>query len=93
MDGCAVTRKHHHPSPTSGFMSRAQVSQEFGLSPSYLAHLPLTVLAYYKVGTKVLYERSAVVEFIRSQVPGAIRPAEPRRKAVGRPRKPALVER
>lgn len=88
-----MTRKYHQPSPDSGFLSRAQVAAEFGFSPSYLAHIPLAALPYYKVGTKVLYERATVIAFIKNQIPCSrihIAPTTPKK---GRPRKPAIADR
>ena len=74
-------------------MSRAQVAAEFGFSQSYLAHIPVATLPYYKIGTKVLYERAAVIDFIKGQVPGASPRMVPTTPKKGRPRKPVVGDR
>lgn len=81
--------RHHHPSRTSGFMSRAQVADEFGFSVSFLNHLPTSELPYFKRGSKVFYEREAVIRYIKGEVSP---PSEPSATSGsrGRPRKPAL---
>lgn len=85
-------KKSYEPSETSGFMSRRQVSEQFGFSLSYLAHLPLDALPHYKVGGKVLYERTEVVAFIKGQRPVIGKPTPTNRRR-GRPSKPVIAER
>jgi predicted DNA-binding transcriptional regulator AlpA len=85
------SRKHLHPKPTSGFMSFRQVSEEFGISLSFLYHLPETILPRYPVGSKFVFDRAEVIEAIKSH-----RLISPKRKRAvrrrGRPRKQAVAE-
>lgn len=85
-----VTRAYIQPSPESGFLSRRQVSREYGFSVSYLASLPRTDLWFHKVGNKVFYERQDVVAFIRGQKHESLA-AEPLSRR-GRPPKPILKD-
>ena len=82
-------RKRLQPRPESGFMSLAQVSVEFGLSQSYLYHLPASALPRYPVGQKWFYERAEVVAAIKG---GRLMPvtARPNRRP-GRPRKAPIA--
>lgn len=84
-------RKHLQPKPESGFMSLSQVSEEFGLSKSFLYHLPETVLPRYPVGAKVLFDRSEVIAAIRGRRLSASPRTPTKTKGRGRPRKPVVA--
>jgi hypothetical protein len=77
-------KKHKDPKPSSGFMNRRQVADEFGFSESFIAHLPTSVLPKYGIGSKVLYDREEVIAAIKSRQFAA--PTGRR----GRPKKPVL---
>ncbi len=77
-------KTYRHPKPSSGFMSRAQISDEFGFSKSFIAHLPSSTLSKYGIGSKILYDREEVIAAIKSG-----RFSAPTGKR-GRPRKPKL---
>jgi len=80
----AKRKTYRHPKPSSGFMSRAQVCEEFGFSQSFVAHLPTSILPKYSIGSKTLYDREEVIAAIKSG-----RFSAPTGKR-GRPKKPAL---
>ncbi|WP_096700022.1 helix-turn-helix domain-containing protein [Magnetospirillum sp. 15-1] len=84
------TRTFHEPRRESGFMSRRQVAEEFGFSVGYLNQLSASELPFHKIGSKVLYERDAVVAWIRGvrQQPSAAPTMAARRR--GRPPKPVI---
>lgn len=86
-------KKSYEPAESSGFMSRRQVSEQFGFSLSYIAHLPLGTLPHYKVGGKVLYERTEVVAFIKGQRPNTGGNPAATKCRRGRPSKPVIVEK
>jgi len=55
------------PKPESGYMSRRQVAEMFGISVSMLNSLPKSSLPFYKVGRKVLYRRQEVEAWIEGR--------------------------
>lgn len=83
-------RRHHHPNPNSGFMSRAQVAAEFGFSISFLNQLPTSELPFFKRGSKVFYERETVVRYIKGELSPPPEPT-PASASRGRPRKPVIA--
>jgi hypothetical protein len=60
----AVPRKYKHPNPESGWLSRQQAAELFGLSVSYLAHLPPDKLRQRKLGRKIFILRVDVEALI-----------------------------
>ncbi|MBF0268796.1 MAG: hypothetical protein HQL44_09395 [Alphaproteobacteria bacterium] len=87
-----ASRRRLHPKPSSGFMSTAQISEEFGLSASFLNHLPQGTLKRYPIGaSKYVFARD---EFIAALKAGHLA-SKPRRKKnctskPGRPKKPVI---
>jgi hypothetical protein len=71
-------------------MSRTQVAAEFGFSLSFIDHIPAGQLRRYRVGTKVLFDRTEVIAFIKGERPAPL--PQPQGKP-GRPRKPAITDR
>ncbi|MDK9720688.1 MAG: hypothetical protein OEL53_05835 [Rhodospirillales bacterium] len=88
-----VSRKRLHPKPSSGFMSLTQVCEEFGLSSSFLYHLPADRLPRYLIGEKVYYIREEVIDAIKGHKLAFTR-RKPRTTGgkSGRPRKPVIPE-
>lgn len=84
--------RYYQPKPSSGFMSRAQVSEEFGFSVSFLNQLPPDELPCYMRGRKAFYIREEVIAWMKAgRVQGGSRePVQAVRLSRGRPRKPAL---
>jgi len=85
------SRKHKTPSEKSGFMTLGQVCEEYGISQSFLYHLPDSALPRYPVGKKIFYQRAEVVDAILSKRLGQFGQKKTVRGR-GRPAKPVVQE-
>lgn len=89
-------RPHLQPKPSSGFMSRRQVCEEFGFSESFLDHIPRNVLPRYEFGGKLFLDRQEVIAAIKGRAtrPQVVPDSAPKlRRKSGRPPHPPINER
>jgi hypothetical protein len=86
--------KFKQPNPESGFLSPQQVQELFGVSKSFLDHLPDSAGVRVYLGRKPLYVRERFVAYLlqqtRSQPPAKMERSKGQR---GRPPKPPIQER
>jgi hypothetical protein len=87
-----ASRTHRQPAADSPLLTRRQIAERFGLSVSFLAHLPAHAgPPVYYIGRKPMYDVGEFVAWVKSRPPFGAPPAV--RRKPGRPSKPPLEER